>query len=68
MNENEVSDLINQIFPENYDYKILNYEKFEIGTDDVKFCIEMRVNVTDKAEVNKYLQEFYQSSGCNFNM
>ena len=44
MNENEVSDLINQIFPENYEYKILNYEKFEIGTDDVKFCIEKRVN------------------------
>ena len=43
-NENEVSDLINQIFPENYEYKILNYEKFEMGTDDVKFCIEMRVN------------------------
>lgn len=38
MNENEVSDLINQIFPENYEYKILNYEKFEMGTDDVKFC------------------------------
>ena len=39
MNENEVSDLINQIFPENYEYKILNYEKFEMGTGDVKFCI-----------------------------
>ena len=37
MNENEVSDLINQIFPENYEYKILNYEKFEMGTDDVRF-------------------------------
>ena len=39
-----------------------------MGTDCVKFCIEMRVNVANKDEVKTFLQEFYQSSGCTFNM
>ena len=68
MNENEVSDLVNEMFPANYEYKVLSCEKFEMGTDSVKFCIEMRVNVANKDEVKTFLQEFYQSSGCTFNM
>ena len=68
MNENEVSDLINEMFPESYLFKVLSCENTELGTDCVKFCIEMRVNVANKDEVKKFLQEFYQSSGCTFNM
>ena len=67
MNENEVSDLINEMFPESYEFKVLSCENFEFGTDCVKFCIEMRVNVANKDEVKTFLQEFYQSSGCTFN-
>ena len=41
MNENDVSDLINEMFPESYEFKVLSCENFEFGTDCVKFCIEM---------------------------
>ena len=36
MNKNEVSDLINEMFPESYEFKGLSCENFELGTDCVK--------------------------------
>ena len=54
--------------PESYEFKVLSCENCALRTDCVKFCIEMRVNVANKDEVKTFLQEFYQSSGCTFNM
>ena len=54
MSENEVADLVNEMFPEDYYYKVIKCENL--------------VNVNDKAGVNTFLQKFYETSGCTFNI
>ena len=56
MSENDVADLVNEMFPKGYTYKVINCYQLGISLGGVKFKIEMRVNVCDKAGANKFLQ------------
>ena len=49
MSENEVADLVNEMFPEDSYYKVIKCENLVINSSGVKFNIELRVNVNDKA-------------------
>ena len=68
MSENEVADLVNEMFPEDSYYKVIKCENLVINSSGVKYNIELRVNVNDKAGVNTFLQKFYETSGCTFNI
>ena len=68
ISENEVADLVNKMFPEDYYYKVIKCENLVINSSGVKYNIELRVNVNDKAGVNTFLQKFYETSGCTFNI
>ena len=68
MNERAVADLINGMFPEDYEYKVVKCDKLEIDSANVKFELELRVDVTETAGAQVFLDKFYQTSGCTFNM
>ena len=68
MNERAVADLINGMFPEDYEYKVVKCDKLEIDSANVKFELELRVDVTETAGAQVFLDKFYQTSGCTFNI
>ena len=63
-----MTDLINEIFPQDYIYKVIKCDKLDINPGGLKFEIELRVNICDKESVNRFLHQFYESAGCTFNM
>ena len=68
MSENEVVDLINEMFPEDYHYKVIKCDKLMINSAGVKFEVELRVNISDIAGIHTFLHKFYETSGCTFNI
>ena len=46
MIEAEIECTINQIFPTSYEYKIVTGDKFEIISGELKFKVEVRVNIS----------------------
>ena len=47
---------------------MIKCENLVINSSGVKYNFELRVNVNDKAGVNTFLQKFYETSGCTFNI
>ena len=68
MLETEIERTINEIFHTSYEYKVVTYDKLEITSRELKFELEVRVNVSDKDRVDEFLQQFYTSVGCTFNI
>ena len=60
--------MINVLFLENYEYRVIKCEGLEITSLNVKFELEVCVNVCEIAEAQTFLEKFYQTSGCCFNI
>ena len=60
MNDSQgyVVDIVNNLFPEEYDYRIINFNKLSSDQSELSFRIELRVNINDKEGVLKFLNEF----------
>ena len=61
MNEDNIEDLFNDVFPNNFDYKIIKCEKVEVNNNQLKFDLELRVNVCDEKGIDDFFQQFYQT-------
>ena len=64
----EESELILSLLPDGYKYKILKYTQIDQSSPELKFDLDVRVNVSNELEVKKFLQEVYTSTGCTFNV
>ena len=48
MEENVIEHLLNEMFPDQYEYKILKCDTLEVSSGQLKFKIELRVNIFDE--------------------
>ena len=60
--------LLKDFFPTNYEYKVVRSGVTEHTGLNVKFDIELRVNVNMEEGVKTFLSDFNKSSQCTFNM
>ena len=63
----EADSLVTDFFPTDYGYKVVNSIVTEQNEQNVKFDIEIRVNVNTQEGVKLFLSQFNQSSQCTFN-
>ena len=58
--------LVQDFLPKNFEYKIKTCDVTEHSEQNIKFDIEMRVNVDSENGVKSFLGELNTSSGCTF--
>ena len=61
-------DLLRDIFPQNYDYKLKYCKINNQSEDNLVFESEMRVNVKTECEVKQFFADLNTSTGCTFNI
>ena len=66
--EDGLEDIMKHLFPTNYEYKVLDHNVTEYTDQNVSCEIELRVNVSSKDNVKKFLSDFNTSTSCSFNM
>ena len=60
--------LVQDFLPKNFEYKIKTCDVTEHSEQNIRFDIELRVNVESENGVKSFLGEFNTSSGCTFNI
>ena len=69
MSEEGSDDLfLQELLPENYDYKVIAFNVKEQTEENVKCDIEARVDIKTVEGVKIFLSDLNTSTGCNFNM
>ena len=64
----EERNLLLAMLPEGYNYLFLNYCLDQNNLEEIKYSLEVRVNVPDPASVKVFLSEFNESTSCTFNL
>ena len=64
----EADCLLTDFFPSDYQYKVVSHLVEENSVHNIKFDIELRVNVDNREGVTKFLSELNRSSQCTFNI
>ena len=68
MDREEEENLLHAMLPEGYDYKFVKYDLQQNNLQEIKFCLETRVNVKNHSNVKQFLADLNDSTGCTFNM
>jgi hypothetical protein len=68
MEKEEEEILLLAMLPEGNSYKLVNYKLEQNNLQEMKFCLEARVNVSNQCNVKLFLSELNHSTGCTFNM
>ena len=63
-----MEEVLRDILPSDYSYKVLNCEMQEMAEDNIKFSAEVRVNCLSETDVKGFLSELNISSGCTYNI
>ena len=61
-------ELLRDLLPADYDYKIKKCEVKDQSEDNLKFNLEIRVSVKTEGEVKLFLASMNKSTGCTFNI
>ena len=64
----EGDEVLRDLLPADHDYKVINCEVEDHSENNLKFMLEMRVNVKSEVEVKQFLSALNKSSGCTFNI
>ena len=67
-NKEGEEDLLRGMLPANYSYKFVSHSIGQHSSEDIKFDLEVRVNVHDENNVKLFLSELNDSLGCTFNV
>ena len=68
MSEGSDDLFLQELLPENYDYKVIAFNVKEQTEENVKCDIEARVDIKTVEGVKIFLTDLNTSTGCNFNM
>ena len=68
MQKEEQETLLQAMLPEHYRYKFLKYNMQQNNLQEIKFCLETRVDVSNQNSVKQFLSELNESTGCTFNI
>ena len=63
MQKEEEENLIQAMLPDGYNYKFVKYELEQNDLEEIKFCLEARVNVSNQTHVKQFVAELNQSTG-----
>ena len=61
-------EVLRDLLPDDHDYKVINCEVEDQSENNLKFMLEMRVNVKSELDVKQFLSALNTSSGCTFNI
>ena len=61
-------EVLRDLLPDDHDYKVINCEVEDQSESNLKFMLEMRVNVKSELDVKQFLSALNTSSGCTFNI
>ena len=68
MCEEGLEDLVKNLLPDNYKYKVLSHNVTEYSDKEISCDLEFRVNVTSEESVKKFLSDLNISTGCSYNI
>ena len=68
MCEEGLEDLVKNLLPDNYKYKVLSHNVTEYSEKTISCDIEFRVNVTSEETVKTFLSDLNISTGCSYNI
>ena len=68
MCEEGVSDLMKNLLPERYLYKLIFHHVNEYTENTISCDLEFRVNVNSEKEVKTFLSDLNSSTCCSFNI
>ena len=68
MCEEGLEDLVKNLLPDNYKYKVLSHNVTEYSEKNISCVIEFRVNVTSEDTVKTFLSNLNISTGCSYNI
>ena len=68
MCEEGLEDLVKNLLPDNYKYKVVSHNMTEYSEKDISCDLEFRVNVTSEEAVKKFLSDLNISTGCSYNI
>ena len=63
-----MEEVLRDILPSDYSYKVLNCEMQEMAEDNTKFSAEVRVNCLSETDVKGFLSELNISSCFTYNI
>ena len=65
MDIEEQEDLLQEMLSEGYFYK---FDLEQNNLQEIKFCVEKRVNIDSQTNVKQFSYQLNESTGCTFNV